>query len=71
VFSHVTTFLMLVMSVKRLSLLNPLELFQDYFSIQLCFSGGINKDPTVWPGGARPPTKFVSKNNMISTNSKI
>jgi hypothetical protein len=34
-------------------------------------TGGINKDPPVWLYGARPPPKYVSKNNISSMNSKI
>jgi hypothetical protein len=32
---------------------------------------GINKDPPVWLDGARPPPKYVFKNNMSWMNSKI
>ncbi len=32
---------------------------------------GVNKDPTVWLVGARPPPMYVFKNYMSLTNSKI
>ncbi len=38
---------------------------------QLCQPWGINKDATIWLDGARPPPKYVFKNNMSLTNSKI
>ncbi len=28
-------------------------------------------DPTLWLDGARPPPKYIWKNSMSSTNSKI
>jgi hypothetical protein len=40
-------------------------------SYHFASQGGINKDPTVWLDGARPPPKYIFKNNMSSTNSKI
>ncbi len=53
---------------KLSSLSNLLELCSDHFPGQLCQPGDINKDPTVWLDGARPPPKYIK--NMSSTNSK-
>ncbi len=44
---------------------------QIIFLGQLCQPGDINKDPTVWLVEAKPPPKYVSKNYMSLTNSKI
>jgi hypothetical protein len=49
---------------------NPLELCSDNFSGWLWHLGGINKN-TVWLDGTRPPPKYVFKNNLSLTNSKI
>jgi hypothetical protein len=57
--------------VKFLSLWNPLELCSDLFPRQLCRPVGISKDHTVWLDLARQPPKYVFKNNMSLTNSKI
>ncbi len=57
--------------VKLSSLSNPLELCSDHFSGQLCWSGGIKKDPTVWLDVALPPLKYDLKNNMNIANSNI
>jgi hypothetical protein len=57
--------------VKFLSLSNPLQLCSDHFSDRLCEPGGINMDPTLWLNGARPSPKYVFKNNMSLSNSKI
>jgi hypothetical protein len=57
--------------VEFLSWSNPLELCSDHFPGWLCWPEGINEDPTVWPDGTRPPHKYVLKNNLSSTNSKI
>ncbi len=53
---------------KFFILSNPLELCSGYFPGQL---GGINKDPTVWPDGTRPPPKCIFKKNKSLMNSKI
>ncbi len=40
--------------------MNPLKLCSDNFH----WSGGINKeDPSVWPDGARLPSKYFFENN--------
>ncbi len=57
--------------VKFLSLSNLLELCSDHFPSWLCKLRGVNKDPTVWLDGARPPPMYNFKNNMSLTNSKI
>jgi hypothetical protein len=57
--------------VKFLTLSNPLEQGSDHFCCRLCLPGSINKDPTVWLDGARPPSKYIFKNNLSLTNSKI
>jgi hypothetical protein len=66
---------MLVMSelVRVSSLSNLLDLCSDHFPGWLCWPGGINKDLTVWLDGARrrPAPKYIYKNNMSLTNSKI
>jgi hypothetical protein len=64
--------ILLVMSglVKFLSLSNSLELCSDHFPSWLCRPGGINKDPTVWPDGARP-SLYIFKNNFSWTNLQI
>ncbi len=49
--------------VKFLSLSNPLELCSDLFPRRLCRPVGISKDQTVWLDGARPPPRYVFKNN--------
>jgi len=54
-----------------LSFSNPLELFSDHFSSQLCQPGGINKGPTVWLDGARPPLSIFSFIIRVFTKSKI
>jgi hypothetical protein len=41
------------------------------FSSRLCWLGGFNKDPTISLDRARPPPKYVYKNNMSLTNLKI
>jgi hypothetical protein len=43
----------------------------DHFPCWLHQPEGINKDLTVWLDGARPPSKYVLKNKVNSTNSKI
>jgi hypothetical protein len=48
-----------------------LELCSDHFPSWLHQPEGINKDPTVWLDGARPPPKYVFKNNVILANSKF
>ncbi len=53
---------------KFLILSNPMELGSNHFP---SWPEGINKDPTVWPDGARLPPKYIFKNNMSMTNSKI
>ena len=57
--------------VEFLNLSNLLELCLDQFPYWLCWLGGINKDPTVWLDGTRPPPKYAIKNNMGSMNTKI
>jgi hypothetical protein len=52
--------------VKFCSLSNPLELCPDHF---FSWPGGINKYSTVWLDGARPPPKYIFKNNMSLMNS--
>ncbi len=47
---------------------NSLELCTYHFPGWLRWPGGINKDPTVWVDGARPPNKYVFKNNISLTN---
>ncbi len=43
----------------------------DHFPGWLHWPGAINKDPPVWLDGSRSPPKYIFKNNMSSTNSKI
>ncbi len=50
---------------------NPLELCLDHFPGQLSSPGCINKDPTVWLDGARPPPKYIFKIKMSLKNSKV
>ncbi len=42
------------------------EFVESFGAIIRSFSmpGNINNDPTVWLDGARPPFKYVFKNNM-------
>jgi hypothetical protein len=39
---------------------------RDHFPGWFYWAGDINKDPTVWLDGARPPPKYVFQNNMSS-----
>ncbi len=57
--------------VEFLSLSNPLEVCLDHFTGQLSSSGCINKDPTVWLDGARPPPKYILKIKMSLKKSKV
>jgi hypothetical protein len=57
--------------IEYLSLANPFELCSDHFPCLFFQPVGINKDPTVWPDGARPPPKNVFKNNMSLMYSKF
>ncbi len=41
------------------------------FSRSALLARGIHKDYTTWLDGARPSPKYVLKNNMSLTNSKI
>ncbi len=41
------------------------------FSLSALPARGLNKDPTLLLNGARPPPKYVFKNNMSLANSKI
>ncbi len=54
--------------VKFSCLSNPMYLCSDHFPSQLCQTRGINKGHTVWLDGARPPPKYVFKNDMSSIN---
>ncbi len=51
-----------------LNLPNPFELCSDHFPGRLCQPGGICKDPTVWLDVARPPPKYIFKDNMSLMN---
>ncbi len=52
--------------VKFLNLSNPSELCSDHFPGWLCWPGGINKDPTVWLDGARPPPEHIFKDQLLT-----
>ncbi len=66
-----TVYLVMSKLVEFSSLSNLLHLCSDHFPGQLCRPGGINKDPTIWLDGARPPPRYISKNNISLTNWKI
>jgi hypothetical protein len=53
------------------SLSNRLELSSDHFSDWLCWPFSIKKDPPVSLDGAKLLLKFIFKNNVSVTNSKI
>ncbi len=57
--------------VKIFSLPNPLEPCSDYFAGWLCKPGSMHKYLTVWLVGARQPLRYVFKNNISLTKSKI
>jgi hypothetical protein len=57
--------------VEFLSLSNPMELCSNNFPSWFHRPGGINKDPTAWLVGARPPDTYIFKNNISWPNSKI
>jgi hypothetical protein len=57
--------------VKFLYLSNPLKLRSDHLPSRQSRPWGINKDPTVWLDGTEPPPKYVFKNDISLTNSKI
>ncbi len=56
---------------KFSSLSNPLKLRWDHLPSRQSRPWGNNKDPTVWLDGARPPPRYVFRNDMILRNSKI
>jgi hypothetical protein len=46
------------------SLSNPSELCSDHFPSRFCQPGVLNKDPTVWLDGARPPPISLIYNSI-------
>ncbi len=61
-----------VKSMIKFSIMSkPSELCSDHFPANFTGQGGINKDITVWLDGGRPSLKYIFKNSMRSTNSKI
>ncbi len=48
-----------------------LELCSDHFPDWLPSLEGLNKDPSLWLGGARPASNHLLSNYMSLTNSKI
>jgi hypothetical protein len=57
--------------VKFSSLVESTRAMSRSFSRPALPAGGIDTDPTVWLDGAKSPLKYVFKNNMGLTNSKI
>ncbi len=62
--THLAIFLrffrVMTVLVKFLSLSNPLKPGSDNFIGRLSQPRGLNKDPTVWLDGARPPLGMFS-----------
>jgi hypothetical protein len=60
--------------VEISSFSNPLEIVLDDFPTRVCQPAlliTVNKDTTVWVDGARPPSRYVFKNNISLMSSKI